>query len=160
MMKRMMLLVVLSLFVFTAVVTAEETKTGEKKSEGTEVQKEKVEPKTDSGTRIIAYYFHQTKRCPSCKKIEAYTKETIENEFAEELKSGKLEFLPINVDEEGNGHYMDDYELFTKSVILSRVVDGKETEWKNLQKIWELLNSKEKFSEYIVSEIKTFMKEG
>lgn len=110
-------------------------------------------------SKIIAYYIHQTKRCPSCRKIEAYTDEAITSHFADKLESGDLEWRLINIDDEGNEHYMDDYQLFTKSVILSRVENGKEVEYKNLKKIWELLNNKEKFIDYIESEIQTFMKE-
>jgi hypothetical protein len=110
-------------------------------------------------SKIVAYYIHQTKRCPSCRKIEAYTDEAITSHFADQLESGDLEWQLINIDIEGNEHYMDDYQLFTKSVILSRVENGKEVEYKNLKKIWELLNNKEKFIDYIESEITTFMKE-
>jgi hypothetical protein len=110
-------------------------------------------------SKIIAYYIHQTKRCPSCRKIETYTDEAIKSHFADKLESGDLVWRLINIDVEGNEHYMDDYQLFTKSVILSRVENGIEIEYKNLKKIWQLLNSKEKFIEYINSEITTFMKE-
>jgi thiol-disulfide isomerase/thioredoxin len=117
-----------------------------------EQQEETISKKT------IAYYFYTTKRCPSCKKIEAYSTEAISTAFAEQLESGAIEFITINTDEKENTHYTEDYELYTKSLILSEIVNGKETKWANLEKIWELLGNKEKFSEYVVDGINDFMK--
>jgi hypothetical protein len=109
---------------------------------------------------IIAYYFHGTRRCVSCKKIEAYSRVAIEEGFADELKSGRLEFRAINYDEKENKHYIKDYQLYTKSLIISRVSGEEETEWKNLTKVWELLGSKEKFLDYVRKETRAYLEEG
>jgi hypothetical protein len=109
---------------------------------------------------VIAYYFHGIKRCISCKKIEAYSRVAIEEGFADEIKSGQLEFRAINYDEKENQHYIKDYELYTKSLIISRVNGEEETEWKNLTKVWELLGSKEKFLDYVRKETRAFLEEG
>jgi hypothetical protein len=106
----------------------------------------------------IAYYFHTTYRCASCKKIEAYSKEAIETGFAEELKSGALKFESINIEEEGNEHFIEDYQLYTKSLIICDMKDGKQVRWKNLNKIWELIGNKDEFVQYVQAEIKTYLK--
>ena len=49
--------------------------------------------------RIIAYYFHGTARCMTCRKLEAYSEAALLSGFAEELESGVLEFRTVNVDE-------------------------------------------------------------
>ena len=85
--------------------------------------------------RVVAYYFHGTRRCANCKKIEAYSQEAVEKGFPDELKSGRLEWHVINTDESENRHYVDDYKLYTKSVIVTKVNDTAETDWKNLEKI-------------------------
>lgn len=109
-------------------------------------------------SKVIVYYLHNTFRCPSCFKIETYTKEAINTNFAKELKDGTLVFKAINFDEKGNKHYVEDYQLYTKSVVLSKVKNGKQVEWKNLDKIWTLLGDKTKFQQYIKTETTNFIK--
>jgi hypothetical protein len=108
----------------------------------------------DAHKKIIVYYFHGNARCPTCYKLENYAKTEIESGFADELKGGMLEWKTINVDEKGNEHFNDDYKLFTKSVIVSTVTDGKESSWKNLDQIWQLVYDQGKYREYIHKEIK------
>lgn len=106
------------------------------------------------GPRIIVYYFHGIRRCPTCLKLEAYSQEAMQTGFAEELKTGKMEWRVVNIEESPNEHYEKDYQLYTKSVILSRVENGKETAWKNLEKIWELVGDKEVFVKYVQDEVR------
>jgi hypothetical protein len=118
----------------------------------------------DSGNkptgRVIAYYFHGTFRCYSCTMIEGYSREAIESNFKEALASGKLEFKAVNVEERDNRHFIDDYQLYTKSLILSLVKDGKEIKSKNLTKIWEYARNKQRFFEYVKEEVNNFLKEA
>jgi len=116
----------------------------------------------DSGASVVvAYYFHGTRRCVTCKKLEAYSKEAIEAGFAEQLESGAIQWKPVNVDEEGNEHFTKDYQLYTKSVILSEMRGDKEVKWKNLDKIWTLVRGdKEAYLKYIQDEVTAFMGEG
>jgi len=111
------------------------------------------------GAHIVAYYFHGSFRCPTCKKLEQYSKEAITSNFKDELASGKLEFKVVNVEDKGNEHYTGDYQLFTKSLVLSKVVDGKEASWKNLDKIWDLVGDKDRFVGYVKDEVTGFLKE-
>jgi hypothetical protein len=107
--------------------------------------------------RVLAYYFHTTKRCVSCRKIEAYTTEAIQTGFAQDLKDGRLVFTVVNVEDKGNEHFVKDYQLFTKSVVLVDERSGKQAAWKNLPKVWELLNDKEKFVRYIQEETRGYL---
>jgi len=111
------------------------------------------------GAHVVAYYFHGTFRCPTCHKLEQYSKEAIETNFKDTLTSGKLEFKVINVEDKGNEHYASDYRLYTKSLILSLVKDGKEIKWKNLDKIWEYVSNKQRFIDYVKSGVADFLKE-
>jgi len=115
-----------------------------------------AESSSDS-PRFITTYFLTNLRCPSCLTIERLTAETIQAEFAEELSAGLLEWRTINIDGEGNFHYVKDYSLYTKSVIISEYVNGKEIRWKNLPKVWELLGNESKFSKYLKDEMTAFM---
>lgn len=115
--------------------------------------------KSVKDTHVIAYYFHGTFRCPTCRKLEQYSKETIETNFKDVLASGRLEFKVVNVEDKGNEHYAKDYRLYTKSLILSLVKDGKEIKSENLTKIWEYVGNKQKFIDYVKVEVENFLKE-
>ena len=60
-------------------------------------------PVSDSG--VVAYYFYGNYRCASCRAIEAYTEEALEQYFSDEIASGRLAFRPVNIEEKGNEHY-------------------------------------------------------
>jgi len=99
-------------------------------------------------------------RCPTCHKLEQYSKEAIETNFKDALASGKLEFKAVNIDDKGNEHYANDYQLYTKSLILSLVKDGKQMKWVNLDKIWEYVGNKQKFMDYVKSGVADLLKEA
>lgn len=108
---------------------------------------------------FVATYFYTNIRCPSCLTIERWTSETIEKEFSDEIRNGVLQWRTVNIDGEGNFHYVKDYNLYTKAVILTEVVEGKEVRWKNLTKVWELLRSEGNFRSYVKSEVRSFMEQ-
>lgn len=110
--------------------------------------------------KVTAYYFHGTFRCYTCANMEKYSREAIEVNFKDALASGSLEFKAINVEDRGNEHFVNDYQLYTKSLILSLVKDGKEVRHKSLDKIWEHARNKQKFINYVTSEINGFMKDA
>ena len=107
--------------------------------------------------RFIATYYLSNIRCPSCLTIEKLTEKTLKTKFPEELAGGLLQWRTINIDEKGNFHFVKDYNLYTKSVIISENKDGKEIRWKNLPKVWELLGDEDKFARYLTDEINAFM---
>jgi hypothetical protein len=107
--------------------------------------------------QVIAYYFHTTYRCPTCLKIEEYTRQAIMGAFPEEIKSGSLLWKSVNVEENGNDHFIKEYQLFSKSVIVVDMRDGKQVQWKNLKDIWKLAGSKEAFSRYIQGEVRQYL---
>ena len=119
-------------------------KSGDKKN--TEVKVEEPE--------IIVYYFHGNARCYSCVKIEKYTREAIEKDFKENITGLRVEFKLVNIDEKSNNHFIRDYNLSSKSVIVQKISDenDKAAEWKNLDKIWLLTGNKKKFIKYIREE--------
>jgi hypothetical protein len=113
-----------------------------------------------AANQVIAYYFHGNFRCYTCHTMEQYSKEAIEANFKEALASGKLEFKAVNIEERGNEHFAQDYQLYTKSLILSLVKDGKEIKSKNLTKIWEYVRNKQRFFDYVSEEVNNFLKEA
>jgi hypothetical protein len=113
-------------------------------------------PKTGTH-KIIAYYFHTNTRCSTCIKIEEYSHEAIEKGFPEELKNGTLELRIVNYEQPENKHFMKDYKLVSKSLVLVNMVNGKPTEWTNLIKVWQLTGHKDDFLKYVRKEIRGYL---
>jgi len=106
---------------------------------------------------FFAYYFHGTRRCATCLKLESYAHEAIQSGFEKELSDSLLVWRTVNWDDEANAHFVDNYQLYTKAVILSHLRGGEEVAWKNLDSIWQLVGDKEKFVGYIERETRGFL---
>ncbi len=107
--------------------------------------------------KYVAYYFHTTQRCVTCRKIEALSREAVQNSFAHELKNGTLSFQTINVDQPQNRHFVQDFKLYTKSLVITKVAGDKTERFRNLPKVWELVYSPADFTQYVKIEISSFM---
>ncbi|HNT36095.1 MAG TPA: nitrophenyl compound nitroreductase subunit ArsF family protein [bacterium] len=111
------------------------------------------------GHKVIAYYFHGNVRCTTCRKIEAFAKESVEKGFAAEIEAGLVEWKTVNVEQAENEHFVQDYQLTTRSVVLSEVVDGTERRWKNLERVWQLVADQQLFSDYVQEQLREYLKE-
>jgi hypothetical protein len=120
--------------------------------------KKVAKPAPDARRKVIATYFHGNVRCVSCRKIEAWTAETIRTGFRKDIQAGRLEWRVVNVDVKGNEHYAKEYQLYTKSVILSDVKGGKETRWKNLGLVWSYMGDEARFKSYVRDEVAAYLK--
>jgi len=109
---------------------------------------------------VVAYYFHGSFRCQTCRKLEAFSREAVESGFPEDLKAGRIEWRVINVEEPGNEHFIQDYQLVSKALVLVAKDGSKQTQWKNLQDIWTLVNNKEAFIKYVQTEIRSYLGEA
>ena len=88
--------------------------------------------------------------------MEAYTSESLQQSFADEIRSGLIDFRTVNFDEPENDHLRERYGLHSQSVVLSMETGGAEDRWKNLDRIWNLVRDKEAFLAYIRDEVRTF----
>lgn len=111
-------------------------------------------------TKVIAYYFHGNARCKTCLTIEMYALEAIETGFPDALKEGRIEFLPVNIETPENEHFIDDFQLAARTVVLERIVGGKPKDYVNLNRVWELVGDKDAYITYIQDETEKFMNGG
>ena len=107
--------------------------------------------------KTIVYYFHGNMRCRTCNKIESYTKDAINAGFVGELADGLLEIRIVNTDKSENEHFIKDFQLTNRSVVLVRSKGDKLEKWKNLDRIWLLVRKKQAFQSYIIEETRAFM---
>jgi hypothetical protein len=165
-MKKIFILSLLCIcFSFSSVCKAENTQNAESSNKkNTIASSNKIDinnKKNEQEARnyVDAYYFHGDFRCRSCRLIETMTKDVIQNNFKNDLASKILRFKVINVEEPENKHFIKDYGLYSKSVVLSLIQDNKEIKYKNLDKIWSYLGNEKTFKEYVESEVKIFLKD-
>ncbi|MFA7627378.1 MAG: nitrophenyl compound nitroreductase subunit ArsF family protein [Candidatus Kapaibacterium sp.] len=107
---------------------------------------------------VKVYYFHGEVRCATCTKIENLIADAMDNKFKKLIASGKLQFKVINYNEQKNSIYEKKYDLYSQTLIISRIKNGKETKWKSAEKIWTLHSNKKKFIDYVASEISDYLK--
>ncbi|MFC1854936.1 nitrophenyl compound nitroreductase subunit ArsF family protein, partial [Thermodesulfobacteriota bacterium] len=99
--------------------------------------------------KIIVYYFHGNRRCSTCKAMEAYTKKAVQLALSNDFKGKDIELLIVNVDSPENEHFVQDYELTFRSIVIAYLKNGKEQNWKKFENAWELANDEIAFVDYI-----------
>lgn len=118
--------------------------------------KDTLKTKADN-TKLIAYYFHPTARCVTCRNIEAYSIEAI-NEW--EIKTGKkITWKELNIEDPVNVHYVEEFSLEFSSLVVAKFEGSNKKKWKNLDETWKLVNDKETFIKYVKFELNQFNKE-
>ena len=112
------------------------------------------EPEPDG---VIVYYLSQGKECATCDNIEQFTRETLEADFAEELDSGGILWRIADMDKPQHAHFVTDFDLYTKSVVLVERDNGVVVRFVNLTKVWDLVYDKSAFQDYIREELNVFL---
>lgn len=111
-------------------------------------------PSPVAANPAVVYYFHGTSRCQTCRTIEAYAQEAVSGAFSADLAERRLEWKVVNVDEPANEHFVDDFKLYTRSLV---VVDAKDPKrFKILDRVWQLTQDKAAFRKYVEDEIRAF----
>lgn len=112
-----------------------------KKSSPSQASAEAAPTLAASEPKVIAYYFHLTVRCTTCRTIDR----------------GRLEWQVVNVELPENEHFVKDYQLFTKSVVLVHIANGKQQSHKTLNDVWELVGDKARFQAYVDKEVRGYL---
>lgn len=106
---------------------------------------------------LIVYYMDMGKDCSTCLNLESYTRAVLDTWFADELAAGRIAWRSVDVDLPENEHFIREYGLYTKSVVLVRLVDGAPVRFDSLSRIWELVYDKEAYMNYVRGEVLSFL---
>ncbi|MFI3290902.1 MAG: nitrophenyl compound nitroreductase subunit ArsF family protein [Opitutales bacterium] len=106
-----------------------------------------------SSDTLVVYYFHGNKRCFSCNNIESFTKKTLEEKFKAKLEDSSIIFKSINIEEPQNEHFIKDFALPSRCVVLQ-----KGDKFERLEKVWEYAKNEEAMLPYIENSINNFLK--
>jgi len=145
--KRVLLALAFTFFLVSYLFTAAASQSNQRE----------ISSKTSKAPHFIAYYFYTSKRCSSCYRLENWSKKAIRDHFQQAMQEDKLEWKAIKVDNPGNKHFINDFDLYTKSLVVVEKIGNKTVRWKNLEKVWQLLRDKDRYFDYVTSEIQKFM---
>ena len=107
--------------------------------------------------KVAVYYFHNTIRCATCMRMEEYSEFAILAGFPKELKSGRIEWRVVNMQTPENRHFAEDLKLHMSSLVIVRFKDGKQVEWRNLEKIWDHVGDITDFVKYVQSNVRALL---
>jgi thiol-disulfide isomerase/thioredoxin len=108
--------------------------------------------------RVVVMYFHRTERCPTCLKMGGYAEEAVKKGLAKEVKAGKVAFHFIDFQDERNEAFTKGYKVEGPTLIVAQVSGKKVKQYKSLDEIWTKVRDKEKFIEYVQSNVKEYQK--
>ncbi len=101
---------------------------------------------------VIVYYMHRTYRCPACREMEEMAHYVVQDKFANELASGKVQWQVLNYQEHED--IAERYELNTSSLVLVSYRDGKEVSHEVLEETWNLYKKPDEFEAYVAGAIR------
>ena len=130
--------------------------TGDAQQNAADAPKAAADPNA-APDKIIVYYFHGNRRCPTCLGIQANIEETINEKFAEETTAGKLALEEINFEEDANKRFVDEYQLSFSTMVVAAQTGGKTVKWENAEKVWEHAHNAPALKEYVEKMIRTYL---
>lgn len=107
--------------------------------------------------RVVVYYFHGTRRCPTCLGIQKIIDQTVEGRFAAEIASGELEFREINYDLDENKHFAKEFELSFSTMIVGAMRGDTVLKWENCDKVWEHSHNHPVLGDYVEERVKAYL---
>jgi hypothetical protein len=118
-------------------------------------------PKLDAVREgLVVYYFHNNMRCPTCRSIESQAHETVQNQFASQLRAGAVVWKIVNYDQEAAKPLATKFDIQMPVVVLARMKDGQVSDWKRLDQVWALVGDKPAFAKYMRGEIDAMLAGG
>ncbi|MFA4916550.1 MAG: nitrophenyl compound nitroreductase subunit ArsF family protein [Syntrophales bacterium] len=115
---------------------------------------------SQSDATVLAIYFHGDYRCVTCKRNEQFSKEAVEKYFPRQIQDKKLKFRTVNVDVQENRHFIQDYQLYNSSLVIVLYRGDRQVQWKNLDGVWRLSGDRDKFYQYVKTEINAYLQES
>jgi len=88
-----------------------------------------IQKETISAEKIEVYYFHNTRRCATCKAVEEVTKNSLEELYPEQFKKGEVTFQSLNIEDDKNEALASELKVAGQTLLV--VKDGKKKDLTN-----------------------------
>ena len=105
--------------------------------------------------KVMVYYMHASFRCVACNMIESMGEELVRTEFADAVRASRLEWKPVNFQE--NDQLATRYKVGGNMIIVAKFRDGKEVASRRLDRVMELANKRDEFMTYVRSAIQELL---
>ena len=102
--------------------------------------------------KIQVYTFHATARCATCIAIGKLSKETVEEYYQDELKSGKIEVREINIDLLENKELAKKFQASGSSLKINAIYEGQDHISEDVN-VWRLTSDETQFKNYLKNKI-------
>jgi len=110
--------------------------------------------------RVRVYYFHNHVRCQTCLSMESMAAEIVAYDFLPEVDSGLVRMDTVDVQDEGQRHFIEEFDIKGPTLILVRYdAEGKMVRWHNLDRIWDLSEDPPAYMNYVRNGIQAFLED-
>jgi hypothetical protein len=106
--------------------------------------------------KIEVVHFHGTQQCVSCIAVGKFAKQTIEDKFPEEVKSGRLVFKEINAELPENQAIVTKYQARGSSLFVNAIRSDTDNISEDT-KVWQLVNNESQYIAYFEGKLKTLL---
>jgi len=115
-----------------------------------------IDIKLPKAEKIEVFLFHATQRCPSCINIGKFAKQTLDDNFSEELKVGRIVFREISIDLSENYELAEKFQASGSSLFVNTIRGGKDYIEQDL-KVWRLVGNESEFESYLKEKIEDIL---
>jgi len=143
--------------ILLALVLAGSAGASEKELKSTGKRDISIPPKDVEKVEVL--YFHPRIRCVSCNDVEKYARQVTKDEFAKEMKDGKLVFKSLEIDDPKNKELVRELGVSGSSLYIVATAKGK-SEHTEIKSVWLHWNDPRKCKDIIATELKSVLHGG
>ncbi|MFA5742990.1 MAG: nitrophenyl compound nitroreductase subunit ArsF family protein [Candidatus Paceibacterota bacterium] len=131
--------------------------TGSQEAEASILLKSKVDAsnasiEVSSAEKVEVFLFHRTQRCVTCIAIGKLSGQTVAERFSEELKSGKVIFREVNIDELQNKMLAEKFKASGSSLFINAINNGSDNIQEDID-VWSLTGDEAAFKDHLANKI-------
>ncbi|MCG8306768.1 MAG: nitrophenyl compound nitroreductase subunit ArsF family protein [Cytophagales bacterium] len=117
-----------------------------------------LDPERDAAFRVVL--FHNRKRCFQCERMERYTRDVVQILSEDENSTRRIKFDRIIIDDPVNTEVIEQYGIFTSTLILVSFEAEKIKNAKVLLEASNLYRDEKAFKAYLKFEMQDFLAEA
>ena len=106
--------------------------------------------------KIEVVHFHATQQCVSCITVGKFAKQTIDEKFPEEVKTGKIVFKEINAELPENQAIVNQYQARGSSLFVNAIRNEQDNIAEDTT-VWRLVNSESQYITYFEGKLNSLL---
>ena len=131
----------------------------QQRNEQTDVNSfQNLKPLIDGQLQLVL--FHNQKRCQQCLNMEQFTREVINEQFANQISSGALTFKTTIIDDPENRTLVDQFGIFAATLVLMEFKDEELVHSRVFIEGAELYRNQQDFKNYLSMELSKIVTES